>query len=138
MRPIITFTTFWNANKVISMLPNNNFRVHSIALSNPALDKLPNLKDMSRLDIFCPSWEILNKYKQDKNWEDYTKSFMELMHTRNKEVKEWLNSLSHGYRYFLCCWENTSKGSNCHRRLLYDAFKNSKLKDKYHFLYYHV
>lgn len=139
MRPIIIFTNFWDANKVIGLLPNDSYKAYSIALSNPDLDKLPQLKyNMTRLDFFCPTWDILKKYKQDSHWEDYTKSFMELMHTRNLEVNTWLKTLLPNHRYFLCCWENTSKRSNCHRQLLYNAMRKFEpLKDKYRFIYRH-
>lgn len=125
MKPVVIFTNFWDANKVVGLLPpNNKYKVYSIALSDPDLDRLPKLKySMTRLDFFCPTWDILKKYKQDGHWEDYTKSFMELMHTRNLEVNTWLKTLLSDHRYFLCCWENTSKGSNCHRKLLYDVLK---------------
>ena len=139
IRPIVIFTTFWEANKIISILPSSSrFKVHAIALSMPPMNKLANIKGITRLDFFCPNWEILSKYKEDHNWESYTESFMKLMKGRNKEVIDWFKTLEPNYRYFLCCWENTQKGANCHRQLIYDALKkNEPLRSKYHLLYRH-
>ena len=139
IRPIIIFTTFWEANKIISVMPySSQFKVHSIALSNPPMDKLDKIKEITRLDFFCPNWEILRKYKEDHNWEAYTESFMQLMKGRNKEVIDWFKTLEPNHRYFLCCWENTQKGANCHRQLIYSALKkNEALRSKYHLVYRH-
>ena len=139
MKPRIIFTTFWEADKLLSILPPNElYSVNSVALGIPCTAKFPKLKDITRLKFFCPTWDILNKYKEDNDWDDYTKSFTALMDTRKDEVAAWFDSLSDDYRYFLCCWENTSKGAHCHRQLLYESMKKDlAISEKYHIMYRH-
>jgi hypothetical protein len=134
------FTNFWQANyflqKEITTIP---FMIYSIALKNPSNDKIPYIyENIPRLDFFCPTWEILQKYKQDNDWQSYTDAFMILMRERRSGVVAWLNNLEQGYSYYLCCWENTAEGANCHRKLLYDALKkNNKYSDAINLIYLH-
>ena len=148
-KPIVIFTTFWDAEEILKQkhflygtgtafrlkVKDNkpeNYRAYSIALSHP--------KDFYfvRIDTFCPTYDMLMKYKEDKDWETYTKKYRDLMVERKKEIKEWFNRLNEDFVYILCCWENTYKGSKCHRRLLYDAVSTSKtLKDKAIYIYRH-
>jgi hypothetical protein len=147
---IVVFSTFWDVNKIVGtsyFLANDrsgkntykinllidaktneprNFEVRSVALSNPTI-KNPAWNKIGRLDFFCPTYEILNKYHGDGNWEEYQKCFKILMQKRKKEIRKWLDSLKPDWVYFLCCWENTSNGANCHRQLLYKDFCNSKV-----------
>lgn len=135
---ILIFTTFWDADY---FLKNNEYslcKVYSIALQHPNLPFISKkFNPLPTLDFFCPTWEMLSKYKTDKNWDDYTKKYRALLMQRKKEIKEWFNSLKNG-SYMLCCWENTSRGANCHRKLLYDVFVHSKsTKDKAVYIYRH-
>lgn len=132
LKPTIIFTTFWDAAALSERLNPKTKSILSIALSNP-----PSWNAVQRLDFFCPSWEILKKYKEDEDWEDYTEKFRKLMKSNAKEVREWLGSLVAGNVYILCCWENTSKGANCHRRILYEALRKSKFAKDFKFAYRH-
>jgi len=46
-----------------------------------------------------------------------------------KEIKEWISELSDGEHY-LCCWENTKKGANCHRKILFELLSKSATMNK--------
>jgi hypothetical protein len=155
-KPILIFTHFWDAEYIISrqfciaqqdstvkmIYLNNplNYTVNSIALTHPNLDSLPLIQEqfpsLKTLNFFCPTYEILKKYKEDKDWDYYTKKYKELLVARRDDIKDWVNSLEDNKAYILCCWENTSRGANCHRVILYNAISHSKtLKDKVICLY---
>jgi uncharacterized protein YeaO (DUF488 family) len=152
-KPIIVFINFWGANKRIGdckliienkeiilqnpvlnpNITNPNFCIYSIALSHPNLKSLKNIHkfnkfdELSRLDFFCPTYDILKNYKdQTILWDDYDKKFKNLIKRRKNEIVAWVNQLENNMIYFLCCWENTSGKANCHRRILYDAMTKSK------------
>ena len=162
MKPIVVFTTFWEANAIIEdeyfifmeenklyrcrLLRNKlapiNYRVFSIALSHPPLKSMPEIKsqfkELVRIDDFCPTYEMLQKYKGDKDWEYYTKKYRKLLKERKGFIKEWVDSLLPDTIYFLCCWENTIGESKCHRQLLYEALSASKrMVEKAFFVYRH-
>jgi len=142
-KSVVVLTSFWDASTVIDhgyflhkpVKDNNiyrininkedcNFSVNSIALRPPT--KTPKyLEKMSRLDFFCPTYDMLKRYKNDNNWDSYKKDYYNLIKKRKDQIKEWINSLKKDHIYFLCCWENTSTGANCHRELIYKAFRNS-------------
>jgi len=164
-KPILIFTTFWDAamlarnrhllfrlsqeDKTIYKLnlimdeDNNpdNFTINSIALSHPKFkDTLTILNDFSvpRLDFFCPTYDMLQRYKDDKDWDTYKKDYFNLIKGRGKDIKKWIASLRPDHIYILCCWENTVKNANCHRRIVFDALGNSKLtKDSILSIYRH-
>lgn len=163
-KPIVIFTTFWDAEDILKQKcflfqndnktnivyvctdSNNkpeNFCVYSIALAHPSLDKIPNIKEQTlpffiRLDMLCPTYDILMKYKRDKDWVDYTKKYKQIISKRKDEIKNWIFSLRNNFIYILCCWENTKSGANCHRQILYNAIIASKtLKDKATYIYRH-
>jgi hypothetical protein len=143
---IVVLTSFWDANALIdygfllhkikgddtvykvNLITEkglSNFTVNSIALSHPPLVKLPHLKDLSRLDFFCPTYDILCRYKSDGDWASYTKDYYALLKDRKDGLKDWLEGLKPNHVYFLCCWENTIGGAHCHRDLLYRRFISS-------------
>jgi hypothetical protein len=142
-KAILVFTSFWDADYIIgneSVLFRHhslvyqlnldkvspNFESQSIALSSPPLNKFKNLKSMDRIDVLCPTYNILGDYKADKDWDLYTKRYMELLNKRKAKTKEWIDSLEPNKIYLLCCWENTSGDSHCHRKLIYDAIMSSE------------
>ena len=87
MKPVIVFSTFWDVNVIIENEyfifvednklyrcrlikekgKNLNYYVNSIALSSPNLKGMPEIKkqfgELKRINCFCPTYEILNKYK---------------------------------------------------------------------------
>lgn len=162
-KPIVIFTTFWDAEEILKqkcfLFQNDgkmniayvrtgsdnkpeNFCVYSIALAHPNLDKTPNIKEQInpfvRLDILCPTYDILMKYKKDKDWVDYTEKYKKIIVRRKEEIKNWFSSLRNNFVYILCCWENTQSGANCHRQILYNVITSSKtLKDKAIYVYHH-
>ena len=154
-KPVVLFTNFWDANNLLSKkhflvdvngsiyrirLEKDQYSIYSIALSHPPVEKLPDIKSQfggfKRLDFFCPTYKLLMRYKNDKNWEWYTEDFNSLMKDRKSEIKDWIDSLVENHLYILCCWENTSRDSKCHRELIYKAITSSrKLKDKCFYVY---
>jgi len=151
-KPVILFTNFWDANKLLQTKhfvfwkgnslykvkmndDPKNYSVLSIALRHPSLDKLPVIKEthshLPRLDFFCPTYEMLKDYKGGGKWSDYVVKYKQLMRDRRTDITEWVKSLIPDHVYILCCWENTSKGANCHRKLVFEALSKSKtLRDK--------
>lgn len=104
-----------------------NYSVYSIALSHPELTDLKNPSSMTRLDVFCPTYDMLKRYKENGDWEAYTKDYWNLLKARKNRMAEWAESLVRDRIYFLCCWENTSGKAHCHREILYQAMKGSKI-----------
>ncbi|TRZ82305.1 hypothetical protein D4R86_01795 [bacterium] len=161
VKPIVIFTNFWDAQKMIDnkfillgrdtkvyklnfFKDKTNFSVHSIALSHPPLVKLsalkvsPKFNAMDRIDCFCPTYTLLHKYKEDMDWEHYVDAYKKILRERKDRVKYWVDSLQHNHIYILCCWENTSLKSKCHRQLVYQAFNSSAYtKDKMITIYRH-
>lgn len=161
-KPIVVFSNFWHVNYLLGLpfllcrinddeavkinLKKDeplNYSVCSIALTHPKLDALPELNNLksigkfSRLDCFCPTYDLLMDYKKDKDWKSYCKRYTAILRDRKDKTKKWIASLQKGHIYFLCCWENTSGNSHCHRQLIYDALKTSKsTKDSIYSIYY--
>jgi len=148
-KSVVIFTNFWDANYIIDgrviliPQPNNkvykinllsdknntpkNYSVFSIALRHPVIDKkLKNLEGIERLDFFCPTYDLLKKYKTDNDWSYYQKRYLEIVQERKRKIQTWFRSLKEDHVYFLCCWENTKRGIHCHRELLYKMFLDSK------------
>lgn len=82
----------------------------------------------------APSWELLNKYKQDHNEKEYTEVFNNQLNRLNAEeiYKDFMgmleinNMLEADYRkdnVVLLCWESPEKF--CHRHLVGDWLSNS-------------
>ena len=145
-KAIVILTNFFDAEKLINdhailcdnpiqIIKFNSDRLHvsSIALSHPKFDKLPNVYKYfeSRLDFFCPTYDLLLKYKADNDWEFYTKKYKKIIIDRKDRIKEWFCTLVPDHVYILCCWENTSGKSHCHRQLLHKAFMSSEVAKKY-------
>lgn len=143
----IILSNFWDANSLIDQgyilysskgnevykinfcsdsKHDSNYSVYSIALSHPDLKNKVNLSLMTRLDFFCPTYDMLKRYKSDGDWEAYTKDYMNLLRNRKSKMSEWMDSLIGDRVYFLCCWENTSGKAHCHREILYRVMLNSK------------
>lgn len=143
-KPIVIFTNFWDANKLIDIgfiitnkndkfykinlfKDKSNYSIHSIALTHPSLNKLSHLKNtMNRIDFFCPTYNLLQRYKDKGDWEAYVKDYKKILKDRKDKIKKWVDSLQVNRIYILCCWENTSLESKCHRQLIYAAFNASK------------
>lgn len=149
-KPFVIFTNFWDVEQILGhgilfLTDEENqyvinfhdqdidYSVYSIALSFPDISVTKNIET---LDFFCPSYDILMDYKVDKDFDVFTRGYLDILCNRKLHIKEWLRGLKKGKIYFLCCWENTSFGDNCHRKILYDLFCNSQTtKNKANFIY---
>lgn len=142
-KPIVIFTTFWEAvairengciltDEYIVTFNKSDCNILSVALAQPPKMKFPNL------DFLNPSWGILKSYKENKDWDSYKKSYRAIMIKNKKEIADWVDSLDPEKVYLLCCWENTCKGANCHRKIVYDALIcSSRTKEKVNCIYRH-
>jgi hypothetical protein len=160
-KSLVIFTSFWDANVIIenkyvlhhdeaenkiykiNLFANqSNFEVASIALSHPDFSS-KGLSNLSKCNVYkinelCPTYDLLQRYKEDKNWEKYRKEYYDLIKSRNMKIKSWIESLEEGRAYILCCWENTSKGAHCHREILYEIFNHfDSIKKKVFSIYRH-
>ena len=141
-KALVVLTSFWDADLLIHgkeflftykdcayrvALEGNNHTVYSIALSNPSFSKFKHIKNMEKLWFWCPTYNILRDYHEDKDWVRYTDRYKELLRERKEDIKQWINSLSPDHVYILCCWENTNKGAHCHRQIMHNALLNSKI-----------
>ena len=80
------------------------------------LEKLCNIEYLHE-PMLAPTQDILDKFKKEKgSWEDYTKSFMDLMQERT--IEETLNPEIFEKKTVLLCSEDTHE--NCHRSLVID------------------
>lgn len=150
------FTNFWDANilaqdkhlvfcfhespeiKKYYVAWLRNFQVYSIALGIPDSSKIPFLKNIFRLNHFCPTYNLLMSYKEDADWEKYRITYRQLLVSRKEEINDWINDLEQDKVYILCCWEDTSKKCNCHRKILFDALRSTSIwKDKATWIYRH-
>ena len=147
-KAICIFTNFWDAKQLsidgslllssknqlckLNFISENNkpvnFSLNSIALSLPENVRVLNFKNIA---CFNPTYKLLSNYKTNKDWVEYRSEYIKLLKERKQSIQDWANGLIDEHIYFMCCWENTSKGANCHRRILYEEFSKSKfMKNK--------
>lgn len=130
MKPIVTFTSFWDAN-ILVQDQSQNYQVYSIALGIPDSTKIPFIKNILKLNHFCPTYDLLMSYKKDGDWDKYKVIYRKILISRKDDIDKWLKGLEQDKTYILCCWEDTSKKCNCHRKILYDALKATKIWKDY-------
>ena len=105
--------------RLLDVRLNNTSQLASFA-KNPDLqyflEKLCNIEYLHE-PMLAPTQDILDKFKKEKgSWEDYTKSFMDLMQERT--IEETLNPEIFEKKTVLLCSEDTHE--NCHRSLVID------------------
>lgn len=147
-KPILLFTTFWKAKSIIDngcyifekdektvnirIDDQRKLQKYSIALSQPKNCHL------ERVDCLCPTYDILMDYKNNKDWDSYTKLYTELIKNRRNKIVNFVESIDKDSICFMCCWENTSKGAHCHREIVYNMFNNSEnMKKRVYLVYDH-
>ena len=144
---IIILSTFWYANKMIENqsflmpkddglcqidLSDNKYCVYSIALTHPSVEKQIAFIGSNIREANClkPTYKLLMDYKKDKDWEKYKIDYVKLMKERKQSIYDFISSMEDDMVYFLCCWENTIRGANCHRKIIYDICTSStKMKE---------
>lgn len=78
--------------------------------------------DYIHFEYLAPTKEILNVYRQDKNWDKYQHSFLELL--RNRGIPQILDRrMFEEKKCCLLCSEPTS--TRCHRRLVAELLAKS-------------
>lgn len=92
----------------------NDVEKMSIALTQP---RGMNLKEERKLN---PTWNILNKYKRDGDWNSYVVEYNKILDKLDPYIieKKWDGTM-------LCCWCNTLK---CHRYLVADWLKGAGIE----------
>jgi len=71
--------------------------------------------------ILAPSWNMLNAYKKDGDWDRYTQRFTEEMqHPDCQAEMHRIGKLAERSDVFLVCFEGPRHGRKCHRFLLID------------------
>lgn len=138
-RPTVIFTSFWDANWLLGqgifieyvddklvLFKRHQIQTYSIALYHPSLTKLKNIDKIGDLPYLAPSRELLTRYKNGQNWREYTKEYSQILKKASKPFRSFLESLPLGEVALLCCWEDTTSGSHCHRRIVYERCMRSK------------
>lgn len=127
-----------SAEDFFSLLKKNNIKkLIDIRLNNKSqLAGFTNIKHLpyflqlhnieyEYLPIFAPTTKLLNDYKMKKiKWEEYEKTFLELLQKRNIEQKINIEKFDN---VVLLCSEPTA--DKCHRRLVAEYLQKS-FKDK--------
>lgn len=111
-----------NIEKIVDIRLKNTSQIAGFAKANDLeyiLEELLGIKYLYEPEL-SPTEEILKKYKEDKNWEEYVKSFTKLMKDReiDKTVKRVISDTD---RVCLLCSEDPP--DNCHRRLVAEYYK---------------
>jgi translation elongation factor P/translation initiation factor 5A len=109
-KPIILFTTFWDANRLIkdsfflhrkdqntyyrifidATKEEPNFIVKSVALGIPKENKIPNIKNIERLSFFCPTYDILSTYKNNNDWCEFEARYKDKLRKDSSAIKSWI------------------------------------------------
>ena len=143
-KPCLVFSTLWFAEKCLKDrqfcvavddekylhidLHDEDYELYSIALYPPKDIQLCHEAGLKTPPTeFVPTSAMLHSYKQTRDWDAYLKQFIARLKGGKESVKRFVESLQEDTVYFMCCWENTSKGAKCHRRIVYDALKHSQL-----------
>ena len=90
-------------------------KVKDIRAMNPGAEFIEVTR--SKGHLLSPSWELLNLYKHNHNWDMYTRQFVKQMDNPVclAEMKRiW--DLSQTKDVYLVCFEK--EGENCHRYIL--------------------
>jgi hypothetical protein len=141
-KPIIIFTNFREAESILknsAFIVNNKviqFSKDEVEAFSISLESPPFLKNKFKdLSFFQTSWEIMSKYSSNRDWGEYESSYRERLLENKEEINNWLTQLENKI-YILASCEDTSKGANSLRKILYEAFKKSKkAKNIANFLY---
>jgi uncharacterized protein YeaO (DUF488 family) len=78
----------------------------------------------SKKHILSPSWNLLNSYKKNNDWDLYTERFLEEM--KRPECQEKLIELARMAKekdIFLVCFEGPKYGKKCHRFIVQELIK---------------
>ena len=108
--------------KIVDIRLKNTSQLAGFAKANDLkyiLEKLLGIKYSYEPDL-CPTKEILKKYREDMNWDEYVKSFTKLM--KEREINKTLNKvISNSGVICLLCSEDTP--DKCHRRLIAEYYR---------------
>lgn len=112
-----------NIQRIVDIRLNNTSQLAGFAKS-PDLEFILKQFGIEYISVksLAPDKALLDKYKKDKNWEEYEATFKVLMNTRN--AKKTLNDLQLDKKTscFLC---SEDKPEKCHRRLVAEMLDNN-------------
>ena len=102
--------------QVVDIRLNNTSQLSGFTKKNDLIYFLRELADIKYMEIkmLAPTKEILNEYRNTKNWENYEKSFVELLEER--DVQKNLDKRLLKDKFCLLCSE--ANPAYCHRRLV--------------------
>ena len=104
-------TSYFSKLKTLKLTPKN---LVSIAVKNP-----PGF-NVRKYNKLCPPWEIIVKYKNGGDKDEYTTNYHKMVLDKLDPQKVY-NSL--GENAVLLCWESSEKF--CHRHLVAVWFKDN-------------
>jgi uncharacterized protein (DUF488 family) len=122
LKEFVTLLKNNNIEKLVDIRLKNKSQLAGFAKGEDLRFLLENLLGIkySYQPLLAPTEEVLNKYRTDKNWEEYVASFTQLMQERDMHnilKKETLDVDN----VCLLCSEDIPK--QCHRRLLAENYK---------------
>lgn len=109
------YTTYFNK---INQLPDDTIKL-IITRFPPKWFDIKKYKNTYLCKALAPSKEILLKYKQDNNWQEYESAFLRQMlkdETTRNALAKLKNGLKNGNNYALICYERNY--IRCHRYLI--------------------
>lgn len=122
LKEFVTILKKNNIKKLIDIRLKNKSQLAGFAKGEDLKFLLEDLLGIkySYQPLLAPTEEILNKYKVDRNWDDYVTSFKHLMQERdmNSVLKKETLDVDN---VCLLCSEDIPK--QCHRRLLAENYK---------------
>ena len=111
-----------NIEKLIDIRLKNKSQLAGFAKGEDLkylLEELLGIK-YSYQPLLAPTEEMLNKYRVDRNWDEYVSSFRQLMQERdiNSILKKEISGFNN---VCLLCSEDSAK--QCHRRLVAENYQ---------------
>lgn len=123
LEEFVTLIKAHSITKIVDIRLKNTSQLAGFAKADDLkylLENLLGIKYSYEPDL-CPTEEILRKYRKDKNWAEYVKSFTKLM--KEREMHKTLKRvISNSDGICLLCSEDTP--DKCHRRLVAEYYKN--------------
>jgi uncharacterized protein YeaO (DUF488 family) len=119
------YTTYFNR---INKLPEETIKL-IITRFPPKWFDINQYKNTYICKELSPSKEVLLKYKQDNNWDEYVNAFYEQLNTTMKNTfNKLLKALQDGKDFALICYEKDYV--HCHRYLLAQKYVEQNIEWK--------
>jgi uncharacterized protein (DUF488 family) len=124
LQEFVKLLTQNNIEKLIDIRLKNTSQLAGFAKAEDLKFILENFLKIKyeHIPLLSPSKDIFDKYKKNKDWEEYFKSFNNLMLDRKMDLilKE---AITDNNKVCLLCSEDSPK--KCHRKLLAEFYKKN-------------